>query len=382
MGVIIPTVLFLVLVLGWILLAFLPGLREIRFKRDIEALPVIRKSQVDIRFFAQGLREHLNSNYGELIANCRNSGKTLAGDLDENNHYVIVPNAKAELPLLVEEENYCYQMVISLSDLNLPDDYVHAVEIQADGNVSGGLRSVYRAILAGGSLHLAAGSASLRWLHAGTDLKADRGCLLHGRLSAEHTMQLGEGCRFERLNAPRLEFGNVEANVGMNIPKTASSDTPAVDPDQVPRLQETNGGRWLVDKEFELKAGSVLDTDLVVNGKVILGDGSLILGSIKSRGDMIVGAGVRVAGSLVSEKDMVLGEGSRVGGPIICEETLTLQRGCIVGDEKTPTTISSRRILIEPGVCCHGTVWAHEQGDVLVPQALALDAESNGGQLA
>jgi len=168
----------------------------------------------------------------------------------------------------------------------------------------------------------------------------------------------------------------------MNIPKTASSDTLAVDPDQVPRLQETNGGRWLVDKEFELKAGSVLDTDLVVNGKVILGDGSLILGSIKSRGDMIVGAGVRVAGSLVSEKDMVLGEGSRVGGPIICEETLTLQRGCIVGDEKTPTTISSRRILIEPGVCCHGTVWAHEQGDVLVPQALALDAESNGGQLA
>jgi len=76
---------------------------------------------------------------------------------------------------------------------------------------------------------------------------------------------------------------------------------------------------------------------------------------------------VRVDGAVVGEQDVALGRGGVIGGPVISERTLTLGADCLVGAPDVPTTVSARDIRVEPGARCHGTVWAHQRGDVLVP---------------
>lgn len=383
MGVSFAILLFLVLSLGWTLLAFWPALREIRRPTDTEALPVSRDSRVEIRHFARGFRELLEQQYGDLVTHCRDAGEALTGELADGGTFIVVPDSSTDLPLSADEREFCERVIISAADLHLPDEFVHAAEIQAEGDVRGGTGSVYRAVLAGGTLQLAAGSASLRWLHAGGDLTAAQECLLHGRVSADGRLRLHSGCRFERLQAPHVDFGpTVDGPVTADTSIAAGSDREPLAARDVPRLRATDGGRWLVDRGFELAGDALLASDLVVRGKVTLRAGALVQGSIKSRGVMVIEPGVHISGSLICEDNLVLGEDCRVGGPIVCEETLNLQRGCVVGTPDMPTTVSSRRIEVEPGVRCHGTVWAHERGDVLVPVGVAPDAPATEAQTA
>jgi predicted acyltransferase (DUF342 family) len=386
MGVVVATGLVLVLALGWTLLPFLPALREFRRPRDTDALSVKRDSQVDIRHFARGFEDYLGQQYIDLITRCRAGDAPVYGELasvgeGHGGAFVIFPGGDSVVDLGAEQREFCERLVLSAGDLRLPDDFVHAAEVQAAGDVVGGARSVYRAILAGGSLQLAAGSASMRWLHAGVDLSANAGCLLHGRVSADGRLRLDAGCRFERLHAPCVDFGTAE-EASWSVPPVGDGGAAPLVPQDIPHLKDDSGGRWLVGKGLELKAGQVLATDVVVLGPAVLRAGSVVQGSLKSRGKMTLEHDVRVTGSLVGERDMVLGEACRIDGPVICEKTLTLRRGCVVGTTAQPSTVSARRLLVEPGVRCHGTVWAHDRGDVLAPWAPAAAPAGEKGQTA
>lgn len=370
MGVGPAILVLLLLTLAWTLLPFVPGWRELVRKSDATALPIQRRSEVDVRHFAQGFRAYVDRTLAGILERSRRSGAAVSGELADGTPYLVVPGSEAEAEIPADERAYCSRLIISTRDLRLPADCVHAAEVYAAGDLAGGARSVYRAALADGALTLVAGSASLRWLHAGRALTAGEGCRLCGRASSDESVRLAPGCSFERLHAPLLTFG--DAAPGPEPAAGAPDAAPLAEAD-LRGLVDTMGGRWLVKGDFELPPGRRLEHDLVVEGAVILRESSHLKGSLKSRGPFRAERGVTVAGSVVGQRDVVFGPGCSVGGPIICEQTLTIGAGSIVGSAAKPTTVSALDILVEPGARCHGTVWAHRRGEVLVPAAPARE---------
>ena len=217
--------LFLILTTGWILLALAPAILEMRRKTDAEPLNVVRRSETDIRHFANGFREFLHRHFAPLLADCMESGVPVVGILEDGTPFRMLPEGRETAPDLGTGSGDTQEQELTLAcgNLHLPGKRAYLREIYAKGSLHAGEGSALRAALAEQSVYLGAGSTTFRWLHAGADIHADPDCRLFGRVSADRLIQLADGCRFERLHAPRIEFGKSEP------PVDAESDGEPID---------------------------------------------------------------------------------------------------------------------------------------------------------
>lgn len=377
MGVMFVVVFFFGLLFLWVLLPFLPGLTELRLKTDARPLQVVRDSDVEIRHLSRRYRELVKLPLDPALDRCRQEKRTESGRLEDGSPYTIFGEGgdtqsidPGRLP------KPCRQMILSCGGLQLPPSSVHLLEIYSAGPLTAGAGSVFRAILCDGPVELGARSTTLRWLHAEGGIRTSPGCRLLGRTSADGTMRLSSAGRFERLNAPRIEFGVPREDA---LP---AQGLKPLKPEQIHNLADARASRWLVRGKLKLAAGSLIPNDLVVTGKLEIGEGSRIEGSIKSHGDLLLSRGVTVTGGIMSERDIELATGCKIGGPIVAERQISIAAGCVLGVADRPSTVSAKRIRIAPGVVCHGTVWAHEDGVLLGPvqEALPLDPFSPPAQ--
>lgn len=352
----------LALFLGWAALPLLPSLIEARRRTDIKPLRVVRASDVDIRHFAKAFESWVESHLGNALASCRTSGGPVQGLLDDGTPYVALPDGAA--PVLTTPPTgpaSCGMVTLGSGNLTLPPRVLFPLETYAAGNLEVGEQSVCRAIMAGGDLRLGRGCWSLRWLHAGATLLARESCALHGRASADVSMRLEEGCRFERLHSPTIAFGTPipPAPEPLELEPYTAKD--------VPDLVEDAAGRWLVRQRLEIPAHRLVKSDLVVTGELRIGAGTRIVGSIKSHDDLHLAEDVVVDGSVVAGRDLNVGRGCCIRGPVVAEGDGRFEAGTQVGSAQRLTTVSVRRLQIEAGSMVHGTVWAHLGGLVLPP---------------
>jgi cytoskeletal protein CcmA (bactofilin family) len=363
MSVTFAVLLFLVIAVGLALLPILPAVAEWHDPVDTEPLTVVHESEVEIERFARVFRSFVEGSFGSLLEECHRKMVTEEGVLDDDTPYLV---AGTENPPILREverrEGRSDRLLIGAADLRLPGRTVFARDIYARGSVYGREGSIYRAILAEESVELAAASRSLRWVHAGTWVRAATGSVLHGRVSAGVGIHLERGCTFERLHASRIEFGDPAAGVAGE--RVDPGSTSVLEPADVPGILDTEAGRWLVARGLEIPAGALVEADLVVTGACKLGAGAHILGSVKSHDDLVLAEDVRVEGSIVSGRHLWVGEGCQVWGPVLAEATIDLSGGCRIGTPEGPTTVSALSIHATIGALVHGTVWAHEAGHV------------------
>jgi predicted acyltransferase (DUF342 family) len=126
-------------------------------------------------------------------------------------------------------------------------------------------------------------------------------------------------------------------------------------------------GRRLIDEDLDIQPGEIVTENIVTRGKLHVGAGARLLGSVKSHEEMDLEAGVKVEGSLISASTMRIGRDCRIIGPVIAEHGIAIDTGTRIGNVRTPTTISAPTIQIEDGVTVFGSVWARSEGQV-VPQ--------------
>lgn len=356
MGLATVTVFFLVLAVGWILLPLLPAFVELRTRSDAEPLRVVRRSDVDVRHFALGFRDFLQSHFSEQLAECAATGVPIRGELIDGTPYRVLPENALTEPegadaatgsRPAEDPN----LTISCGNLNTADDTTYPREIYSRGSLHVGDGTALRAALAEQSVYLGAGCTTFRWLHAGAEIHAGADCRLYGRVSADRLIKLDDRCRFERLHAPRIEFGRTGT---VERERTAAA---LIDLARHPRLLDHAAGRFLFRSRLEIPAGGRVEGDVVVAGKLTIGDGAHILGNLKSHGDLELGEAVRVEGSVVSGHNLKLGDGCVLDGPVVAEYKAEVGAGCLFGTLDHPTTLSARGLKIGPGVVAHGTVW-------------------------
>jgi cytoskeletal protein CcmA (bactofilin family) len=236
-------------------------------------------------------------------------------------------------------------------DVVLPAGITFDKEIYAAGQFTGGEKSVFRALLGDKDIQLRRASTVVRWAHAVGTFRAEHDCDLYGRISSDREIQLESGCAFQRLNAPRIALGRSDAAETDLAAETAPS----------PLLR----GRRLVDEDLEIQAGEIVSANIVTRGKLHIGAGARVLGSVKSHKHMALDAGVRVEGSLISASTMHIGPDCRITGPVISEHGMEIETGTHCGSLGTPTTVSAPTIQIAGAVSVFGTVWARTEGQVV-----------------
>jgi cytoskeletal protein CcmA (bactofilin family) len=364
MSEVFAAIIFLLLALALTALPFVPAIVEWRKKTDAEPLSVVYASAVDVRHFAYGFRQFVETHLRGALDACARAGGSERGTLADGTPYVAVGDGDESLLTLEETKaRACHHVIASNGDLHLPDRTMFLPEIYADGAVRGGDGGIYRAVLAEEGILLGRGSVSLRWLHSTRTLQVRSGSVLFGRASADKFIRLERGCRFERLNAPRVEFC-YQAEAGEFAGGITHRESAILRPRDLPIPVEVKAGRWLVLGGLEIPAGKIVKANLVATGAIRIGTGTHVIGNIKSHKDMHLEKGVEVDGSVVSRRDITLEAGCRIYGPAMAERTIVVGEGVVFGTASRPTTVSAERIFVEPGAVAHGTVWAHTEGRV------------------
>lgn len=357
----IVAVSFFVLLLAWLILPFLPGLIEIRKKSDASPLNVVQEYDVDIHYFANVFRGYVNDHFSDLLNNASDVTKAVHGQLDDDTEYFVL-NHTDEIPLQESEKQsqVTDSMLVSSDSLTLPGAMSYLTELYARDSIHGGEEDIYRALLAENNIFVAENSLLLRWMHAGNSINIKPRSTLHGRVSADNKVQLSKDCHFERLYAPVLLFGE-------NIPlQSEPTSLKELSPESLGLDIENKGGRWLVEHDLEIPDNSLINSSLVVVGRLNIGKNCLINGSVKSREVLFVGQGTHITGSLVSNMNIHCDENASIAGPVISEEKICLGNHTTIGSQEKPTTISAEEIEIKLDSVAYGTVWARQKGIVII----------------
>jgi cytoskeletal protein CcmA (bactofilin family) len=339
-------------------LPLLPAIDELRRKRDALPLNVIQQYSGDIRHFANGFRNYIDG-LQQSLRECVALGKNMTGQLRDGDEYLLLGqgDAGSVSSLGKIEDRTCPLVIIAGSDTVLPGDLTFAKEIYAAGRLLGGEGNTYRAILGEKDVHILRGGTVLRWAHAVGPFRADHDCDLYGRISSDREIDLQAGCRFRRLNAPRITMQFAD--------ETGGDDPNAFSDRRMNSMREHPLARRLIEGDLGIEPGEVITENVVVRGKLLIGAGARVLGNVKSHQHMFVDAGVVVEGSLISASTMHLGPRCRVFGPVLAEHAIGIESGTQCGSPESPTTVNAPIIDIEEGSVVFGTLWARAEGRVV-----------------
>lgn len=345
------TAALFLLALVLFILPLLPAFLELRLKRDAQPLNVIQQHAGEIRHFAYGFRSYIKALLKPL-RECAASGTTARGIMSDGDEYLLLGRTSEALSAFTAERMAkCHAVVAASMDVFLPDGITFTKEVYAAGEFTSGEANAFRALLGEKDVHLKRASTVNRWAHAVGTLRAEHDCDLYGRISSDRQIHLESGCAFQRLNAPCIVLGHSRSEV---------TDAPAETEPTSPPLE-----RLLVDDDLEIRAGDIVTTNIVTRGKLHIGVGARVLGSVKSSQHMRVEAEVRVDGSLISGSTMHIGPDCRITGPVIAERGMTIEAGTHCGSNRVPTTVTAPTIQIADGVVVFGTIWARTEGQVV-----------------
>ena len=340
------------------MLPLVPALVELHRKSDAMPLSVVQQNAGEIRHFADSFRTYIKP-LEPILQRCVDSKTTDTGALSDGEEYVVLGRLDEPQMRSLENQDLAHPiLIIAGIDLVVPPEVTLSKEIYARGQFTGGQKNSYRAILGERNVHLGKASRILRWVHAAGEFTADIGCQLYGRTSSDLLIRLRADCSFLRMNAPRIEIGDVASDTASAL---RESSVPTVArPGTTPRV--------LHDGDFEILAGEVVRSNVVIRGNLHIYSGAQVCGSVKGAKNVVVEDGVSIEGSLISAKKMHIGPNCAIHGPVIAERELVVATGTRCGTQQYPTTVSAPRIELEEGVVVFGTAWARESGQVTASQ--------------
>jgi cytoskeletal protein CcmA (bactofilin family) len=354
--------LFFVLLLGLLLLPFVPAMREVRRKADAQPLQVVQSYDVDVRYFANTFASYVEQHFAAWF-NAEDVSSE-SGVLEDGSAYQLIgPGVSLSFDEAETHSQVTTRMVVGRGDLNLPGAMSYLNELYATGTITGADEDIYRALWAGKDIALSRASMLLRWMHACGRVQVAESCVLHGRVSADQAIQLAAATRFERLEAPMIAFGD-----SLSEPTPAQSYT-ELNPEDLPMPVKIGAGRWLIEEDVTIPDHSRIDANLIVVGALTLGDHCLVNGSIKSRKVLRVGRGCVINGSVVGGIDVEIASDTQLRGPLVSEATLSLASQCRIGSNEQGTTITAETIRIEADCLAYGAVWARQVGEVIARKA-------------
>ena len=354
--------IFLGVTLLTMLLPLMPAIIELVARTDVAPLRVIQEYDTDVTHFALGFKNYLEKNFGSFFAAARTSEFAFQeGVLRDGTNFQVIKTGGA--PSFAHKEiskSNTNKLILAFSPLELPERMFFETEVYSHSTIKAGAFSHFRALLAEEDIVLGDRCSVMRWVHSGSSLQVGAGSTLFGRASAVQSVFIAENCHFERINAPKIVFGQM-----LSAPVFAN--TGLVEILTLPNVKDVYERRWVINGNLEVPEHSLFNGDLIATRNLEIGDGSHVTGSIKSNKDLHIGAGVRIDGAVFSAGNLYIESGCQIAGPVVAERTLMVERGTVIGSPLVLTTVTAPKIVVGSGVTMHGTIWADESAMVTLP---------------
>jgi len=344
-----PFLALLGVTLAWFLLPLLPALRELLRPSDIAPLKVVDRSAGKLGYFARNFRQYLD----KVLPPEAGAGDYAAKLLD-GTAFVRVSRRPEQLA----GEGQVERRVVMLdSPQILPGKQTFLMEVYARAPLVSGPATNYRALYAEGDLTLGESNRVFRWLHAGGLLAVGDHSVLRGRVSSDSRVMLGTDVVFERAGAPVIAHGAAREPPA-SVNGAGKTWQPPAEALQV-------GDHLRIEGDLDIPKGTRVRGDLVVAGRLRIGAGSVVEGSVKAHRDLELAEGARVTGAAVSRARVSVGPGAWVGGPVIAERGIRLAENSVVGGPRLPATVAGVEVELAPGATVYGQISATRGGRTL-----------------
>ncbi|WP_456427550.1 bactofilin family protein [Rhodocaloribacter sp.] len=334
---------------SWLFLALAPALVELWLRRDAASPTLSDEYEEDLRRAAARFEARMRPHLDTLRE---------AGDAAPPAPGVHLLRTETDVHSARTAHPPAPYLLSPARAWRLPPRFILDRELYAPKALHGGPDSDFFALFGEEEIDLGPGSVVRRWLHGKGRVTAARGTRLHGNASSERALHLAAGCAFERLHAPVIVFGE------------AGPATPAVRVRGERILYRPRGcfhetaARTYVNGDLDVPARHRLEGNVVVTGRLRIGAGAHLTGSLKAHGDVLTAEDVIIDGNVFAGGDVRLGARGLVRGVVSAEGALVVETGARLGSPERPTTVSGRHVRIATGVRAHGVVWALEAGSV------------------
>ncbi|MGQ0702317.1 MAG: hypothetical protein ACT4PM_04200 [Gemmatimonadales bacterium] len=337
-----PFLVLLGVTLLWFLLPLLPALRELLWPTDLAPLKVVDRSAGLISYFARNFRQYLD----KVLPSEAGAGDYAARLLD-GTEFVRVNRRADQLAASGQLEK---RVVVLDAPLTLPGQQTFMMEVYARAPLVSGPETNYRAVYAEAELLLGESTRVFRWTHAGGPLGVGAHSVLRGRVSSDARVMLGSDVVFERMGAPVIAHGAAREPPGPpngNLKRW-----------QPPAEAVTIGDHVRIEGDLDLPKSARVTANLVVAGRLRIGAGAAVEGSVKAHRDIELAEGAQVSGAVLTRAKLAVGRGAWIGGPAIAERGIHLAQDAVVGGPKQPATVSGVEVELSPGATVYGQISA------------------------
>lgn len=278
----------------------LPGLLELRQRRDASPIPIDSDDNGETAYRVKALAERLPS-----IEGMSDAQPWLLGD-----RYVVPSQARLEA-------------VRSSRSLKL-----------GSGATAG-------VLVCDGALELGEGSQVTHLAHAAS-VVCDGAARLMGRTSADSLVVLSVGAQVFRVAAPCIVTEPLRA--APTDEATHYGPTAMV---QVPRR---------IDGDFDVPAGEVIEDSLVVSGNLRLKAGARIVGHVKAHGWIVLEQGASIVGAAYTQESLYAVADNFIQGPVSAAKSIALGHGSRAGTPLIPCSVSGWDVRLGLAVAVFGSI--------------------------
>jgi hypothetical protein len=194
-------------------------------------------------------------------------------------------------------------------------------------------------------------------LHA-NELTLASGLVTGVRMSAARWALLEPAVKFQVLQAPLIRTGRMPASPQPERATPAQAGT--VKGAKHYPVQQW----WRAAGDAAVDADSVVQGDIIAEGRVVIGSGSRIEGSLKTKGEVVLEEGAIVLGNVVAHSVRVC-PGATVQGSVLATTTVVLETDTVIGSPATPASVVCAELTLRLGVSVHGGICANTCAEVL-----------------
>jgi len=334
--------LILIVTLAWVLLPLVPALLELRSRENLKPLEVTDRSAGRVGFFARNFKQYLD----KVLPQEAGAGDYAARLLD-GTEFIRVNRRTDQLATQQKTEP---RVVIFDAPQSLPGDQTYLMEVYSRATLTSGQETNYRAVYSEDDLTLGENNRVFRWVHANGVLSIGSHSVLRGRVSSELKVVMGADVVFERAGAPVIAYQDVS-----ELPAASRSELRSWN---LPVGAQKVGDHIRIDGDLDIPRETLVTGSLVVTGRLRIGTGSLVDGSIKAYQDVELADKARVSGAVVTRSRLAVGEAAWIGGPALAERSVRLGRKSVVGGPSREVSVAGIEVELSEGATVYGQISA------------------------
>ena len=240
-----------------------------------------------------------------------------------------VQMSKLEPYLLADEltGNACGAIVIAETRFRPLGIAVFSKEIYAAASARIPEQTYLRAIACLDELELLRNCSVIRWADSEKQMIVHPGCMLGINASSAERLRIAPGCTFRRLYAPEILIG-----------------LETVSPAHQPVDMTVYTQRW-IDAEF-VEPQSVVKKTIVSEFSLDIGEGAVVMGSLKSTHNIYLHKNARVNGNVIADGLLILDEGARILGTAFSQDSILVGPEAEIGVPPRIKSLIARKFIM------------------------------------